>query len=488
MNDSLPLNISNKVTNWLKGLDALSSFQVLKCLQCSEEVSEVTFHVLNGASEKAYGSVIYQTSIYKSGKISTNLVISKSKAAPLRATSISRLELLSAALGLRLARKLLNVFQLSMDVVTFWCDSLNVLWWIREKSRRFKPFVANRISEIQSNTSLMMWKRVPTKINPADMVSRGTTVDVVDSNDFWLNGPSFLQKPMKEWPQMKLETVAEEKAELKKDRLYSNSVVTLATTLTANVCLFDRKKYSKWLKATRVLAWIQRFVSNCKLSGNYRELGELRVDEITEAETKIIKTMQQNEFAEEYKCLTLGKELSGSIKILPLNPRIHENGLIRSVGRLENTDDLPFGVKYPIILPRGNWITKLIVNYYHEKDHHVAGQNQTLAKISQRFWILRGREEVRECENNCYSCKRRKAKIAKQIVASFPTIRPKQPLRVFSKAADYGGPFITIQGSGRKRSKEIFVPFYMFIVTCCTLRDDVQSRHRFFCRCILPHG
>ena len=105
--------------------------------------------------------------------------------------------------------------------------------------------------------------------------------------------------------------------------------------------------------------------------------------------------MLQNEFAEEYICLTLGKELSTSSKILPLNPRIDENGLIRSGGRLENADYLSFDVKYPVILPRGNWITKLIVNYYHEKDHHVAGQNQTLAKISQRFWILRGREEIR---------------------------------------------------------------------------------------------
>ena len=87
--------------------------------------------------------------------------------------------------------------------------------------------------------------------------------------------------------------------------------------------------------------------------------------------------MQQNEFAEEYKCLTLGKELSTSGKILPLNPRIDENGLNRSGGRLENADYLSFHVKYPIILPRGNWI--------HEKDHHVGGQNQTLAKISQRF-------------------------------------------------------------------------------------------------------
>ena len=126
--DPLLLNISKKVTNWLKGLETLSSFQVPRCLQCSEEVSEVTFHVFNDASEKTYGSVIYQRSIYKSGEISTNLVMSKSKVAPLQATSIPRLDLLSAVLGLRLAKKLVDAFQLSMDVVTFWCDSMNVLW------------------------------------------------------------------------------------------------------------------------------------------------------------------------------------------------------------------------------------------------------------------------------------------------------------------------------------------------------------------------
>ena len=101
--DPLPLNISKKITNWLKGLETLSSFQVPRCLQCSEEVSEVTFHVFNDASEKAYGSVVYQRSIYKSGTISTNLVMSKSKVGPLQATSIPRLQLLSAVLGLRLA-------------------------------------------------------------------------------------------------------------------------------------------------------------------------------------------------------------------------------------------------------------------------------------------------------------------------------------------------------------------------------------------------
>ena len=71
-----------------------------------------------------------------------------------------------------------------------------------------------------------------------------------------------------------------------------------------------------------------KILSNWRLLKNHRELGELIVDEITEVEIKIVKTMLQKEFDEEYKCLNLGKELSASSKILPLNPQIDENGLI----------------------------------------------------------------------------------------------------------------------------------------------------------------
>ena len=78
----------------------------------------------------------------------------------------------------------------------------------------------------------------------------------------------------------------------------------------------------------RVLVWIQRSVSSWRLLKNHRELDELIVDEITEVEIKIVKTMLQKEFDEEYKCLNLGKELSASSKILPLNPQIDENGLM----------------------------------------------------------------------------------------------------------------------------------------------------------------
>ena len=51
-------------------------------------------------------------------------------------------------------------------------------------------------------------------------------------------------------------------------------------------------------------------------------------------------------------------------------------------------------------------------------------------------------------------------------MAPFPAIRLKQPLRAFSRVSiDYGGPFITIQGRGRKRAKR-----YLCLFTCLLSR------------------
>ena len=40
--------------------------------------------------------------------------------------------------------------------------------------------------------------------------------------------------------------------------------------------------------------------------------------------------------------------------------------------------------------------TKLIVKDFHEKGNLASGTNQTLAALSVRYWILSGREAIRE--------------------------------------------------------------------------------------------
>ena len=119
---------------------------------------------------------------------------------------------------------------------------------------------------------------------------------------------------------------------------------------------------------------------------------------------------------------------------------------MRCDGRLKYAEFLPQDARFPIILPCKNCETKLIVKHYHEKDNHAGGTNQLLAALSTRFWIISGREEIREWDKKCNECQRRKAKAAKQIMAPIPQIRLKFSLRAFAQTAvDYDGPFITVQ-------------------------------------------
>ena len=59
-----------------------------------------------------------------------------------------------------------------------------------------------------------------------------------------------------------------------------------------------------------------------------------------------------------------------------------------------------------------------------------------------------------EWEKQCAFCKRRKAKNAQQIMAPLLLKRLVTSLKAFTKiVVDFGGPFITIQGRGRRREK-----------------------------------
>ena len=88
---------------------------------------------------------------------------------------------------------------------------------------------------------------------------------------------------------------------------------------------------------------------------------------------------------------------------------------------------------------------------FHEKKHHASGTNQTLAALSARYWVMSGREVIREWEKICAECRRRKARACEQIMAPLPLSRLKSSFRAFTRTAvDFGGPFITVQGRGKR--------------------------------------
>ena len=502
--DLLSDELVDKINLWFSELDQLQHLKIPRCLQQKNESVKINLHTFVDASQGAYGAVVYVRIEYWDKTVSVRLVAAKTKVAPLQSVGIPRMELMGACLGVKLTQSIVKTLLIPIQYVVFWCDSTSVLWWIRGHGKIFKPFVANRIGEIQSFTNPNQWRYVPTEFNPADYLTRGLKVLELVKKESWWEGPKYLQDIEERWPKNTVPSASEQaKNEVKRkylkiDQLCETSAQVLTDTQNATLIalenssdktswLLNPERFSSWKRYTRTYAWVMRFVHNCHVDKEYRIKGELILDEIKDAEKQIIKNAQKEVFKDEYAALQKDKPLSRNSKLLGLCPKFDEDSLIRSDSRLQYAEFLPYDVRYPIILPRRNRVTKLIVKHYHEMGHHTAGTNQTLSALSTKYWIIAAREEIAEWEKECAACIRRKAKCTKQIMAPLPLNRLKLSLRAFTRTAvDYGGPFVTIQGRGKQRQKR-----YLCLFTCLASRAvhlevayglDTDSFLRAFCR------
>ena len=201
---------------WFNELQDLKWLQIPRYLQeKTTPVDDISLHTFVNVSENAYGAVVYASYRYKDDSLSTNIVAAKTRVAPNKATSIPRLELMGAVVVVRLTKRISTALDIPMSTTVFCSNSVNVLWWVRGRSRQFKPFVANRVGEIQSNSDPDKWRYVPTSINPADLLSRGMRAAELKTCDKWWKGPEFLLQPVETWPLNKVINRPTENAELK---------------------------------------------------------------------------------------------------------------------------------------------------------------------------------------------------------------------------------------------------------------------------------
>jgi hypothetical protein len=129
------------------------------------------------------------------------LAYSKNRLAAVKKFTLPRLELLAALVGARLLHYFCQATCIDITEATLWSDSTVALGWIRQDPNRWKTFVCNRVTEIQSYTTPSQWRHCPGKDNPADLLSRGVTAEQLKSMDVWWCGPSWLAQPLRHWPQ-----------------------------------------------------------------------------------------------------------------------------------------------------------------------------------------------------------------------------------------------------------------------------------------------
>ena len=118
-------------------------------------------------------------------------------------------------------------------------------------------------------------------------------------------------------------------------------------------------------------------------------------EEIQEVEVRIIRYAQQADFAEELGAIQCNQALPKNSRLLKLTLKVNHDGLLCCDERLQYAKNRPYDVRFPIILPRGNWATKLIVkHFFREAGQHVTGTNHTLANLLLKYWIVAAREEI----------------------------------------------------------------------------------------------
>ncbi|CAG2227643.1 unnamed protein product [Mytilus edulis] len=409
--EQIPQECHDKWKGWVKNLPCLENLSVNRCFlpRDVQHVKNVQLHIFSDGSELGYGACAYLRVVDENDRTTCSLVMGKARLAPIKQVSIPRLELSGAVTACRLYDILSDELELNINTVTFWTDSTIVLGYIRNTSRRFKTFVANRLSVIQNTTSLDQWRHVDSKQNPADIASRG--IDACDRKnlDIWLNGPKFLHKNSEHWPRNVLDEelgISDTDTEIKKE---------IAVHATTNNAIDNLLGYfSDWIKLRRSIAWFRRFKIYCRnrYLGHHLPCnsGNLNVTELREATDEILAHVQMSYFSDEITNLKKAKPVKKGSRIASLNP-VLVNELIRSKGRLNY--DLS---TCPVILPNKHHVTTLIIRYYHETTGHV-GKQQVLAASREKYWILKGSSAVKTVIDRCVPCKRQHGPFCKQQMA-----------------------------------------------------------------------
>ena len=161
------------------------------------EGSSLELHNFSDASKVGYGLVSYLHITYPDGNVECSFVAGKSRNALLKTVTIPRLELQAAVLVVPMDKAIR--MELELDIrVTFWTDSMIVLNYNKNETRRFHTYVSNRIAEIHELTMTDQWRHCPGVLNPANDASRALEMLRFLQNNRWLKGPAFLLQPEEE--------------------------------------------------------------------------------------------------------------------------------------------------------------------------------------------------------------------------------------------------------------------------------------------------
>ncbi|GFU44951.1 uncharacterized protein TNCV_4234761 [Trichonephila clavipes] len=291
----------------------------------------IIVHGFADASTAAYGAVLYAQSISEED-VSTRLLCSKSRVAPVKPITIPRLELCACVLLSQLLEKVSHSLTLPIQQIMLWTDSNIVLAWIQRSPEQLKTFIGNRIKIIQRLTQNCQWNHVSSNENPADLISRGLNASDISSKQLWWHGPDFLREELEANP-IDFERITSDSDYLKELKPANVLLTSCKFSLIDDLS----KSSNNYTKLLHIFSYIFRFLHNSR-NPSVKRSGQLDYSEVNEAELCLIKNLQASAFQEEIEFLAKSSCNSKKGKLFSLNPFLDVNQILRVGGRLQNSD------------------------------------------------------------------------------------------------------------------------------------------------------
>ena len=265
-------------------------------LDVNDPIVNVQLHAFSDASQNIYASILYMRFQMKSNLVKLSLVSSRNriistKSKESKKMSIPRAELNGVLLMTELVSDTLNALQnvYCFDEVIYWTDSAVVHSWVIS-NKPLEKYVETRLKKIRLciNDSTN-FKLIPSKMNPADIPTRGLKPTSLKTNLLWLKGPEFLLLESEKWPNLKngddfsnyvlkeerctndscgsvYMPTSVEKSTSKEDKTTCiNSVNVPGTDSEYNISsVMDINRFSSLKRLLRTTAWVLRFCNNMR--------------------------------------------------------------------------------------------------------------------------------------------------------------------------------------------------------------------------------
>lgn len=456
----LPDSLESEWSTFVRELPLLSKFRHERHVMVSRSTTSRIIG-FSDASTLGYAAQIYLHTKNDDGDSKVSLLIAKTKVAPLKTISVPRLELMAAHLLSKLVKYIISILQdrgIGVNDIMLFTDSSVVLAWLNTPSYKLKTFVATRVTKILDTVPSTSWFHVSGESNPSDVCSRGATPSALLLMPEWLSGPNWLLS--EHWPVRSIDEFKHENPPELKTTHDSKVLFTMEDSF--NLIYELSEKYSSYTKLVNIVAWVRKFITNCRIPKAERT--KLSLSSLKEARASIIKSVQQHYFATDIALIS--KALLPQRSLQKLNPFVDPHGILRVGGRL-SLAQMSFDKKHPILLPKKCNFTSRLIDHYHVLYLH-AGPRTLQSILSQKFWIVSARSIIRVRINKCISCFKVNPTVRQPAMGQLPRFRTENYHTFHTVGLDIGGPFYVKEST--RRNVRVINKAYLCVYVCCATR------------------